>query len=89
MFGIREESPSSVAIFLFASISFVRSSPDTSIGGFGGSGAGRKDSYAISPDRLPTSVPARFVIIVFFLRKMEIEIFEAILAYKFQEINLL
>ena len=45
------------------------------------------DSYAISPDRLLTSVPARFVIIVFFLRKMEIEIFEAILAYKFQEIN--
>lgn len=40
--------------------------PDTSIGGFGGSGAGRKDSYAISPDRLPTSVPARFVIIVSF-----------------------
>ena len=80
MFGIREESPSSVANFLFASISFVRSSPDTSIGGFGGSGAGRKDSYAISPDRLLTSVPARFVIIVFFLRKMEIEIFEAILA---------
>ena len=44
MFGIREDSPSRVAIFLFASISFVRSSPDTSIGGFGGSGAGRKDS---------------------------------------------
>lgn len=66
MFGIREESPSSAATFLFASISFVRSSPDTSIGGVGGNGAGRKDSYAISPDRLLTRVPARFVMIASF-----------------------
>ena len=42
MLGIRDDNPSSVAIFLLASISFVRSSPDTSIGGLGGRGAGRK-----------------------------------------------
>ena len=44
MLGIRDDNPSSVAIFLLASISFVSSSPDTSIGGLGGRGAGRKDS---------------------------------------------
>ena len=51
--------------------------------------AERIHTKLIDANRLLTSVPARFVIIVFFLRKMEIEIFEAILAYKFQEINLL
>ena len=43
MLGIRDDNPSSVAIFLLASISFVRSSPDISIGGLGGRGAGGKD----------------------------------------------
>ena len=47
-------------------ISFVKSSPDTSIGRFGGSRVGQKDSQAISPDRLLTSVPARFVMIASF-----------------------
>ena len=41
MLGIRDDNPSSVAIFLLASISFVRSSPDISIGGLGGRGAAK------------------------------------------------
>ncbi len=63
MFGMREDKASSVAIFLFASISFVRSSPDSSIVGFGGIGDGRKDLYIISPDKLLTNVPALFAMI--------------------------
>lgn len=81
-----EERPSSITSFLLASISLDTSSLSRTIGGLGGREFGRKDFYAISPERLLIKVPARLLICSPPLSKRENEITTKILLLKFHKL---